>query len=274
MYLYNSKKIINELREKKDFFLKRIMESDDLSFTIESIRSGGGGLQSYPEGLFDVDEALEANGESSEDSEEPVAFPDLEEEKEVLGDPQHRRHCFGCSFVGEAKSAAVSSERLGELFALIRDGMGRTDPISLAQEVHLQYSQIREEANSTRRRGRELLPVWEEATILDHIRNHNTDPQVQRWIQVDRLQKVMAFILNNSVVVRNKKTGKRKMDKEQWAIYNQASLRWERLMKLDVTKMGFYDEDSHMSTPKGIINTDGKTVYNFFNDRTKRRRME
>ena len=234
------------------------------------------GLMSYPPGM--LDEALEDhndNQESSESSEEPIPFPDIEEEMNILGEPPSRQFCFGCKFIGESKSAAVSSEKLREIFTLIKDGMGRTDPIALAQEVNVLYSEMRLKANGSISNSRLHLPDWKEATILDHFRNHNTDPQIQLWLQVDRVQKIMTLITKESMVLINKKTGKRKIDKEQWNIYNQASLRWERLMSKNPAKMMFFDEDSHMSTPKGIISTDGKRVYNFFNDaRSSRRRLE
>lgn len=223
-------------------------------------------LNEYPEEIGDL-EALEANDEESSDMDEAGTFPDMEEEMEDLGEPQHRRRCFGCRYVGENKGPAMQHERIKEVFDLIRDGMGKTDPMALALEVHVLYTEIATKVNASRNRGVDPLPPWEPATILAHFRHHNTDPQMQLWLRIDRLQKLMKLMEEESLIKINRKTGKRTIDKDQAQIYDRTIQRWERLMGKDPSKMMYYDEDSHMKDPRGILDIGGKRVYQFFKKR-------
>ena len=220
-------------------------------------------LDDYPDGL----EALEVDMDESSESDEAGTFPDMEEEMEDLGEPQHRRRCFGCRYVGENKGPAMQHERVKEVFDLIGNGMGKMDPVALALEVHDLYTEIATEVNANRNRGDDPLPAWEPATILTHFRHHNTDPQMQLWLRIDRLQKMMKIQEEESLVKINRRTGKRSIDRTQFQIYDRTIQRWERLMAKDPSKMMYYDEDSHIKDPKGIIDIGGKRVYQFFKKR-------
>lgn len=223
-------------------------------------------MDEYPMGLEaeEVPPGMEDEDESSSSEEDFVPFPDLEEEAEELGEAQRRTICFGCRYVGEANGPALQHEELKHVFETWKEGVGRTDPIALAVEVHELYEGVRAKVNASKHRGRDLLPEWKAATILKHFRDHNTDPQMQRWLQVDRVQKVMRLIENESMVKINRRTGKRRIDKEQWNIHKEASIRWERLMSKDIAKMAYFDDESHIKEPKGIIHMGEKRVYQFF----------
>lgn len=225
-------------------------------------------LEDYPDELDDLDNIGLDNDESS-DVDEAGTFPDMEEELEDLGEPQHRRRCFGCRYVGENKGPAMQHERLKEVFDLIRDSMGKMDPVALALEVHELYTEIATKVNASRGRGVDPLPAWEPATILAHFKHHNTDPQMQLWIRIDRIQKILKLMEEESLVRKNPRTGKRWIDRDQAQVYDRMIQRWERLMAKDPSKMMYYDEDSHMKDPKGIVDIGGKRVYQFFKKRKK-----
>lgn len=220
-------------------------------------------MEEYPMGL-DSEEAGFENEEESSSEEEPVPFPDLDEENEELGNPQRKTICFGCRYVGEANSPALQHEELKHIFDIWKEGIGRTCTIALSLEISELFNAFRAKVNSSRQRGTDLLPEWKPATILEHFKDHNTDPQMQRWIQVDRLQKIQRLIEKESMVLVNRRTGKRRIDKEQWNIHKEAGIQWQRLMKQDVSKMAFYDDESHMKEPKGVIHMGKKRIYQFF----------
>lgn len=227
-------------------------------------------MDDYPEDMNDLDDiALDVLDEEEEMSEldEAGTFPDMEEELADFGEPQHRRRCFGCRYVGENKGPAMQSERLKEVFDLVRDSWGKMDPVALVLETHDLYTEIATEVNASRGHGEDPLPPWEPATIMAHFKHHNTDPQMQLWLRIDRLQKIAKLMEEESLVKINRRTGKRTIDRNQWQIYDRVVQRWTGLMKQDPSKMMYYDKDVHIADPKGIMDVKGKRVYQFFKKR-------
>ena len=69
-----------------------------------------------------------------------------------------------------------------DLVEMCRQSFTYADPVTLAKAMAAKYSRIRYDVNANLMPGYEPLPEWNGASILDHIRMHNNDPEVQLWV--------------------------------------------------------------------------------------------
>lgn len=233
----------------------------------------------------------EEEEEEEESESEFVLPPDVEERHRELGEPTKRAQCFGCRFIGENNMAALPHERLREVLTIISQGISKSCPIALSLEVAAKYAEIRLEllkqyddygggfSSSPSRLGIDnssgdsyeiSIPEWSAATILEHFYYHNTDPEIQQWLHLDRLQKTMRLIEEESMIVKNKKSRKRKIDKDQFNIWATAMKTWYTVSSKDASKLAFYNEGLHFDSKAastGILETQGKPLYSFFKKR-------
>lgn len=216
------------------------------------------------------DEGEEEEEEEQEESgEEYGAPPDIEALRRELGEPVERSECFGCRYAGENDQAAIPYERLREVIQVITQGIGRTCPIALAKEAAAMYEDVRRDLDGT-------IPEWDAASIHEHFYNHNVDPQIQQWIQLDRLRTLMRIQEEESLVVVDRKTKKRRIDKEQAAIYNANQKMYWAIAGKDPRKMAFFNESLHLDEGGGggggsVIDTQTKPIYEFFKRRKRQR---
>ena len=83
----------------------------------------------------------------------------------------------------------------------------------------------------------------------------------------------MRLIETDSLIMRNTKTRKRKVDKDQSTIWLNLMKQWYQVASKDPSKMAFYDEGAHLDTKvasSGIIEYGGKRMFNYF----KKRRID
>jgi len=188
-----------------------------------------------------------------------------QKEKLNLGLPESRANCFGCVYVGEREAGAIPYEEIMALIDMIRDSIARTDPATLAAHVAKRYAAFRKEINSNLLPEEQPLPKWSAATILDHIRFHNTDPEIQTWIRLSELQELLQVALFASVEL-DPVTGDKQVNEKQAKIAMDIIKTIESVQKSDATKKMFYSGGAHINiknAAQGPIATSGKNIVNF-----------
>lgn len=186
-------------------------------------------------------------------------------ELEKLGAAKERAHCFGCIYVGEQDSGAVAFEDIMALLNMIRRSIARTDPINLAIHLAERYKMIQDDVNDNLQPGETPLPDWDAATILEHLRSHNTDPELQLWMRISELQELAQIALNASVTV-DPDTGAHSIDEKQCKMYVEICKTLESFRKSDPSKHVFYSAGDHLdmkAASQGPIATQGKTLISF-----------
>lgn len=195
----------------------------------------------------------------------PCGLITRQKELEKLGLAEERATCFGCIYVGEQDAGAVAYEDIMALLNMIRRSIARTDPVNLAIHLAQRYLQIQTDVNDNLRPGETPLPDWTAATILEHLRSHNTDPELQLWMRISEFQELAQIALNASVVV-DPDTGTHSIDEKQCKMYVELCKTLETLRKSDPSKHVFYSGGNHIdmkTASQGPIATQGKTLITY-----------
>ena len=196
-----------------------------------------------------------------------------QQEINELGFPGQRMGCFGCVYVGECDSGAIQHKDIVSLIAFIAASVAQTDPVNLAIHIATRYAKIRREINTNLMPNEMPLPEWKAATILDHIRNHNTDPEIQSWLRLTELQELIQIGLHSSVEYDEETNDKRLNDKQCKIVMDLIKLS-ESIAKSDPSKKMFYSKSKHIdidaTSRGGIISVSGKNIVDHFKNKRKR----
>ena len=220
--------------------------------------------------------ALDDSGD--DDDEERVVWhhipcEDVTEIKRELGEPGPRHQCFGCRYIGQNRAARIPDVRLKEMYQLIAEGIGISWPSALAVEVANEYESWRGIINKERD-GKNPLPKWSPASILDHWYNHTADPEIIKWLDLMALRQCNNTIRSRSLLLRNPKTGAIKVDREQAAIMRDNMRMFYVISAKEVRRLAYYSEGA-MLDEKAVANNGfsrkRRPVYNFYGDRSKKR---
>ena len=183
-------------------------------------------------------------------------------EYDELGAPDTQSGCFGCCYIGEQEAGAVPFEEIMNLINLIRKSIAKTDPVNLANYVAKKYAALREEINSNLMPGEKPLPEWKAATILQHLRYHNVDAELQTWNRMVEYQELIKIALDASVV-RDEDTGEVKINPVQAKMYIELTKQYESLSKSDPTEKLYYSGGNNMdmkAASEGFISYSGKPL--------------
>lgn len=188
-------------------------------------------------------------------------------EQTELGDtPTSRAMCFGCIWVGERDEASLKFAEIKRLIDMIRKTIARTDPVALARHVSLEYEKIRTKINAHRLNHESELPPWPEAMVLDHIRNHNTDPELQIWLRLTELQELIQISLEGMVEI-NPDTKRRRINIAQMRAYKEFTTLYFTVNKLVPSKLSYFSRGDFTDLKKAsqsVIAFSGKKITDFF----------
>lgn len=229
------------------------------------MQSGAFSFANVMEPFDDEEEIAEEPPQKKVKVYEPCGLDTRQEEQNQLGKPAHRKGCFGCVYVGERETAAISYDDVMSLIDMIRQSIARTDPINLSLHIAKRYKQIRDEINEKLLPGEEPMPEWTAATILDHIRNHNTDPEIQTWVRLSEMQELMQIALHSTVEL-DPDTGQKRINEKQGKMYMEFNKAYESLSKSDPSKKVFFSGGAHIDMQagsQGLIAVSGKNVKNY-----------
>ena len=231
-----------------------------------------------------INENVNEENEEEEEEEQPAAAveppakrakPDWEicglvsrqQERVELGLPSNNRTtCFGCIYVGEMDQSILRFTKIVEIIDMIRKNIARTDIINLVTQVALRYAELRHDVNSNIILGQAELPEWNAAMILDHIRYHNTDPELQTWIRLTEIQEVIKISLNASVE-HDANTGEKRINPQQFRIYQDSVKLSYHVGKMEPSKMLFKSNESYLDMKAAcqpIVATTNKKIVDYF----------
>lgn len=213
-----------------------------------------------------TDESVSVVTKKAKVSYEQYGLISRREEYDQLGPADSRIGCFGCCYAGEQDSAATSDEDLAALMNMMRKSIAKTDPANLAIHLAARYEKIRLETNENLQPGESPLPPWTAASILDHLRYHNADPELQTWHRITELQELTKIALNASIV-KNPETGEVCIDEKQGKMYLEFVKQLESQTKSDPSKKLYYSGGNHFDTKsasEGGISFSGKNIISFW----------
>jgi len=212
------------------------------------------------------------DGAEEPDVYEPCGLKTREREKEELGEPDNRSTCFGCVYVGEREQTAMPYRDVMDLIEMGRASIGCSDPISLAKEMERRFNIMRRECNAQLMPGERPIPRWRAATIMEHIRSHNQDPEIQQWVQLRDIQELKDIALQASVTKKSR-SGTVKLDEKQAAAYEKlCRLEWF-VRRQEPQKCCFYSGGGHIdpkSMRQGLLSTSGKPIVALWSDATNK----
>ncbi|MFK5952649.1 MAG: hypothetical protein QM498_06285 [Desulfobacterium sp.] len=198
-------------------------------------------------------------------SSKPCGLITRQRELAELGRPADQAGCFGCCYVGELDYAAAAYEDIMALFNIVRKSIARTDPINLVIYLATRYKIIQDDVNSHLQPGEEPLPDWTSATILEHVRSHNTDPEIQLWLRISEMQELAQIALHASVEY-NPDTEEYSVNEKQCKIYLDIIKTLESYSKSDPSKKVFYSGGNHIdmkAASSGFMNISGKRLISY-----------
>lgn len=218
--------------------------------------------------LFADDEEDDNDVMEEPDVYEPCGLTTRTKELQELGEAGPRSTCFGCVYVGEREQTAVPYREVMDLLEMARASIGCSDPVSLAKEMARRFRKMRRECNAQLMPGERPIPEWKAATILEHIKHHNQDPEIQQWVQLRDIQELKDIALQAAVTKRTR-SGNLKVDEKQAATYEKlCRLEWF-VRRQDPQKCCFYSGGGHID-PKGmrqgLIATSGKPIVALWNN--------
>jgi hypothetical protein len=186
-----------------------------------------------------------------------------QQEYNELGAPSAQAGCYGCCYLSEKEVAAVPYEEIEKLINMIRKTISKTSMINLAVFVAAKYAAIRNEINSDLDPNEEPLPEWTAATILEHLRSHNADPELHDWNTRMELHE-LAQIAMHASVIRNVETGEVKIDPVQAKIHLEYLKQMEALSKSDPSNKNYYSGGNHFdikAASEGPISLSGRRMF-------------
>jgi hypothetical protein len=204
----------------------------------------------------------------------PCGLPTRRAERR-LGDTADRAQCFGCIYIGEAESGAIGYEDVIALMNMVRESIARTDPLTLAIHIAERYAKIQEEVNSNLPPGRNPLPDWNAVSVLDHIRNHNTDPELQTWMRMAEMQELAQTALHSAVEI-DVMTGEKSLNEKQTKLYMELVKTMKMLSKSDLSSELFYSGGRHIdmnNASSGFLAISGKPMVSYLRKLKSRKRV-
>lgn len=205
----------------------------------------------------DAQAAAEDDGASSKEFYTALPMRSRKRERELLGRRCSKRaDCFFCSHVGERNEALVQADDVNRLIDLLTENIGRMDNVTLAQMVSEYYEErVRGPINRELRPGERPLPPMPPERVLAHIRLDQQDPRVKQVVQLEALQEIREEILQNNMMERSSRTGKKRVNKHQLECLEKViKLEWF-VQHQDVTKASFYASNKHIDEKnlEGIV---------------------
>lgn len=186
------------------------------------------------------------------------------EEEELLTPSLDRSACFGCVVVGERDKTTVDLERVVDLIKIIRKSVARCDPVVLARHVAREYAKLRHDINMHLPPDEAPLPEWPASMVLDHIRNHHTDPELQTWLRLKEIQELIQVSLRSMV---EQAEGDMRINPQQFRVYQDLVKLYYQVAKTDFTKCCFRSNEALIDIKAAcqpVIAVSDKTIVDYF----------
>ena len=106
-------------------------------------------------------------------------------------------NCFLCRR-GDKKYDSVNRKDMLDLLDLLEKGVGHTDPLALAKQVHLQYMKT---IYIDGKNGSTDVPLWRTKSVLEHILYHENDPRYVLWLSIVNSRRTIDCLKETSFVI-------------------------------------------------------------------------
>lgn len=194
-----------------------------------------------------------------------VGLISRQQELVELGAPDTRSGCVGCWQLNGMDFGSIPQEDLVALRRTIQKTRAHSQQIELALYIEERYSRIRQDVNSRLGPGERPLPDWRAASILNHLRHHNTDAESQNTDRKYELQELIQIALHASVV-RNPETGDVSIDDKQGKMYLEYIKALDNQNKIDLSKSNGYTGGAYADSKDqgGPIVMSGRKVLEYW----------
>lgn len=154
--------------------------------------------QGSPGGGGDV--ILPARPPSAKDAWQPAGtLPSRKRERDVFeAEPRDQGRCFGCVYDLTGNSKNIARTDFKELCMVASKCTAQMSITVLGNELARLYKRMQEDVNSKNQHdGRDPLPDWEAVDIIEHLRHHNVDPEIQTWVRLVEIQEMITLCIEN-----------------------------------------------------------------------------
>jgi hypothetical protein len=219
------------------------------------------------------------NGGGGGDEDETIA-PQLQREKwnheeltsrkrlrEELGEPEARKYCFGCVYDLSQEAVPLCNESFRELCMVASKCIGQMSMEALGRELERLYNDFREETNrKARYDGQSPLPEWKAASIVEHLKEHNVDPEIQTWVRLVEIQELINKC-HETILEVNEHTGKSRVSKDGARTYKDLVQLWYFVAKQPLDKQFGYRKGGRMdveSVNQPFITKNQKSIVDYY----------
>lgn len=116
----------------------------------------------------------------------------------------------------------------------------------LGNELARLYKRLQEDVNSKNLHdGRDPLPDWEAADIIEHLRHHNVDPEIQTWVRLVEIQEMITLCIGN-MMEENSVTGHRRVNMQELRKYDLLLHQWYFVSSKPLEKLFAYRKASRI----------------------------
>lgn len=161
-------------------------------------------------------------------------------EREELGTPQPRNECFGCVYDMSTDGVTICHESFKELCVVASQCIGQMSMEALGKELGRLYEDFRQDMNNrSQHEDRVPLPPWKPSSIVEHLKYHNVDPEIQKWVRLIEIQEMINLTMETAIEI-NPITSKRRVNKDALRTYTELVKLWYHVAERPMEKQFGY----------------------------------
>lgn len=161
-------------------------------------------------------------------------------EREELGAPQPRNECFGCVYDLSTDGVSICNESFKELCCVASQCIGQMSMEALGKELARLYEDFRRDMNArSQHEDRVPLPTWKASSIVEHLKYHNVDPEIQKWVRLVEIQEMINLTME-SIMEIHPITEKRRVNKDSLRTYTDLVKLWYHVAERPMEKQYGY----------------------------------
>ena len=191
---------------------------------------------------------LPARPPSAKDAWQPAGtLPSRKRERDVFErDPCDQGKCFGCVYDLTGNSKNISRTDFKELCLVASKCTAQMSITVLGNELARLYKRMQEDVNSKNQYdGRDPLPDWDAADIIDHLRHHNVDPEIQTWVRLVEIQEMITLCIEN-MMEENTVTNHRRVNMQELRKYDMLLRQWYYVSSRPLEKLFAFRKASRL----------------------------
>ncbi len=187
--------------------------------------------------------------------------------REELGEPQPRKECFGCVYDLSTESVSICNESFKELCLVASKCIGQMSLEALGMELGRLYEDFRQEMNAkAQHEDRVPLPAWKPSSIVEHLKYHNVDPEIQTWVRLIEIQEMISIAMD-SIVEIHPTTFVRRINKDSAATYERLVKLWYHVASRPLDKQFGYRKKGRLdieSVNQPFITKNQKSIVDYY----------